>query len=68
MEQEFKVSVGLTKVNYDWQINSVPILSLDFEIVNLDPRIDPTEAGSYLCRALEKYLEEKNDLSKPLPI
>lgn len=52
-----EINVGFTKVKYDWNVGDVPELEIHFEILNLNPKIDPTRAASYLCRALKEYLE-----------
>lgn len=64
-EDEFKLSVGVIRVNYDWEVNTCPVMEVKFEIINLNPRIDPREATDHLCKAFKEYLEQKNIKSSP---
>lgn len=54
-----ETKVGYTNIFFEWELNSISVYKIEFQILDKNVSFDPIHAAKFLSESFERYLESK---------
>lgn len=54
-----ETKVGYTKIYFEWELNSISVYKIEFQVLDKKTSFDPNHAAQFLSESFERYLKQK---------